>query len=682
MLDEKINVIICTRNRKRELYSCIKSLDEQSYRNFDLIIVDQSDKKNISSSAGFKFSGSNSIKVNYVKDSGIGLSRARNIGITKSDSNYIVFVDDDGILDKNCLLEYSKNLNKYDFVAGRVLNFDKTRYNRNHREKNVELNGMFKVFFVSGGNFGFQKKICDKIGMFDTTLGAGNKYGASEETDFFYRAYVNGFKGVYDSKAVYYHPHIRFDEDKTTSYGLGRGAFYRKDVDIRKIIFFFMEILFRLNRLLFTLFLHRSTNFKINYHILKAEICCFVTFRTLTRPLKRTKGMDASPSNHKSLSKFRIGMNVSKSFDVKTGVGRYTLNLCKSILRADSKNEYFLYSSDQTDGVCRSDMKRVHDRKTGIIFRNNLLRILWEQIALPFFSVSDKLDLYHFTDHALSLLLRTHPTIITVHDIAFIRFPHLFNKSRQVYKKYIFEKSIKKADFIVVPSYSTKKDILHYYRIEEKKIRVVYNGIESRFRPIGNVEEYRRKNNLPSKMILNVGTLEPRKNIVALIKAFEKLRERGLNDYSLVIAGGKGWLYKQILEEIKNNEVSQSILYLDVVKDEDLPVLYNCADIFVYPSLYEGFGLPPLEAMACGVPVITSDTSSLPEVVGDAGIMINPTDVNSLCDSIYNLLNDRELRNRMRVRGLERSKLFSWEKAAKDMLGIYNELCSKTSLLK
>ena len=123
-------------------------------------------------------------------------------------------------------------------------------------------------------------------------------------------------------------------------------------------------------------------------------------------------------------------------------------------------------------------------------------------------------------------------------------------------------------------------------------------------------------------------------------------------------------------------------MYLNVVDDKDLPELYNCADVFVYPSFYEGFGLPPLEAMACGVPVITSNTSSLPEVVGDAGIMINPTDVNSLCDSIYNLLNDMELQNRMRTKGLERSKLFSWEKAANEILEIYEELCSKSNLLK
>ena len=287
--------------------------------------------------------------------------------------------------------------------------------------------------------------------------------------------------------------------------------------------------------------------------------------------------------------------------------------------------------------------------------------------------------MFHYTDHALSLLQRERPTIITVHDIAYVRFPHLFNKSRQIYKKYIFEKSINKTDVIIVPSYSTKKDILHYCGIKDEKIRVVYHGIESRFRPLSNVEEYRLKNNLPSKMILNIGTLEPRKNVVTLIKAFKKLKELGFKNYKLVIAGDKGWLYKQIFKEIESSGLQKAVLFLGVVRDEDLPMLYNCADLFVYPSLYEGFGLPPLEAMACGIPVITSNTSSLPEVVGDAGIMVDPTDVNSLYENMSNVLGDSELRHHMKNMGLERSKLFSWDNMAKEILKIYDEVLSKNN---
>jgi glycosyltransferase involved in cell wall biosynthesis len=314
-----------------------------------------------------------------------------------------------------------------------------------------------------------------------------------------------------------------------------------------------------------------------------------------------------------------------------------------------------------------------------MFLQNNTLRILWEQILLPIKTRKDRLDLFHYTDHAMSLIQRMYPIVITVHDIAYIRFPYLLNKSRQVYKKHILNLSIKKADIIVADSHSTMRDIVEFFNVDEKKIKVVHLGVESRFRPISNVEDYRTKNNLPSKMILNIGTLEPRKNVVTLIKAFKKLQKEGFKDYVLVIAGEKGWLYKRIFEEIKSSGVKQSIRLLGVARDEDLPLLYNCADLFVYPSLYEGFGLPPLEAMACGVPVITSNTSSLPEVVGNVGIMVDPHDINSLSEAMANVLKDKELKHRMSRDGLKRSKMFTWKKMVNEVREIYNEVLSENN---
>jgi glycosyltransferase involved in cell wall biosynthesis len=279
----------------------------------------------------------------------------------------------------------------------------------------------------------------------------------------------------------------------------------------------------------------------------------------------------------------------------------------------------------------------------------------------------------------MSLIQRVHPIVITVHDIAHIRFPDLLNKSRQVYKRYILNLSIKMADVIIVDSCSTKRDIIEFFNIDEKKIRVVHLGVESRFQRISNVEDYRTRKNLPSKIILHIGTLEPRKNVVTLINAFKKLRESGIKDYTLVIAGEKGWLYKKIFEEIKSSNVEQSIILLGVVEDEDLPMLYNCADLFVFPTLYEGFGLPPLEAMACGIPVITSNTSSLPEVVGNAGIMVDPNNVESLSNAMYRVLQDKELRHRMSRDGLKRSKMFTWEKMASEVKKVYEETLSKNN---
>jgi glycosyltransferase involved in cell wall biosynthesis len=374
--------------------------------------------------------------------------------------------------------------------------------------------------------------------------------------------------------------------------------------------------------------------------------------------------------------KMRIGINASKIFEVHTGVGRYTSNLCSSVLKTGRKNDYYFYTPGMRGNTAVAEAEGTLLEKPVISKQNNMLRILWEQMVLPIYSRKDGLDLFHYTDHALSLLFRKCPIIITVHDIAYLRLPNLLNTSRKIYKKNILQISIKKADVIIADSYATKKDIIEYFGIREEKIRVIHLGVESRFCPIENVDEFRLENSLPSKMILNVGTLEPRKNVVSLIKAFKKLREKGFKDYKLVIAGERGWLYEEIFKEVGHSDLKQDILFLGVVADEDLPMLYNCAEIFVYPTLYEGFGLPPLEAMACGTPVITSNTSSLPEVIGDAGIMVDPTDINSLCESMYILLTDKELWNRMSNMGRERSRMFSWEKTSKKILKVYDEVLS------
>ncbi len=405
-----------------------------------------------------------------------------------------------------------------------------------------------------------------------------------------------------------------------------------------------------------------------NSYTLKRMICDTETLYYKVLTTKKTSPTRKDSSDERRI---RVGINASKYSDINTGVGRYTFNLCKSISKANGIFCCF-YAPGRKPNTLVIDRSGIHDSR--IIIQNNSLRILWEQVVLPIYAWKDRLDIVHYTDHALSLLHKARPNIITVHDIAYIRFPGLLNKSRRIYKKNILKISIKNADIIIADSYSTKRDIIEFFRIKEEKIRVVHLGVESRFCPISNVEEYRLRNNLPSKIILNVGTLEPRKNVVSLISAFKKLKAKGFDDYKLVIAGAKGWLYEQIFEEATLGNIEKEILFLGVVSDQDLPMLYNCAEMFVYPSLYEGFGLPPLEAMACGVPVITSNTSSLPEVVGDAGIMVDPNDVNSLCDNMYNLLKDKEMWKQMSKKGLQRSKLFSWDKAAQKILKIYDEV--------
>ena len=402
------------------------------------------------------------------------------------------------------------------------------------------------------------------------------------------------------------------------------------------------------------------------------------------RFINKRKALHSSSLSYKKSRRLRVGINASKYSDVHTGVGRFTNILCHHISELNSRYDFYMYTVNKADQLNEISGRNVHIKRTELNLQSNILRILWEQAVLPYYSSRDELDLFHYTDHTLSVMQEVRPCIITVHDIAFIRFPHLFNRTRRIYKKFIFEMLINKADIIITPSNSTKSDIKRYCGINDEKIKVVLYGVEKRFRLISKskVEDYRSRNSLPSSMILSVSTLEPRKNIVALIRAFRRLREKGLSDYKLVIAGNKGWLYSDIFKEVEASGLQKEVLFLGNVADEDLPTLYNCADLFVYPSLYEGFGLPPLEAMACGVPVITSNTSSLPEVVGEAGIMVDPTDVNSLCENMYNLLRDRELWYNMSNKGLERSKLFSWENTAKQILEIYDETLKCTNIDK
>jgi glycosyltransferase involved in cell wall biosynthesis len=219
------------------------------------------------------------------------------------------------------------------------------------------------------------------------------------------------------------------------------------------------------------------------------------------------------------------------------------------------------------------------------------------------------------------------------------------------------------------------------FRISEKKIEVVYLGKSRDFQPItdkSSIDNFREKNNLKRDFILYVGTLEPRKNITGLINAYRLFKDMTpyLN-YALVIGGGKGWMYSDIFELIEKLSLMNDVIFLGYVQDKELPILYNAAKLFVYPSLYEGFGLPVLEAMACGVPVITSNTSSLPEIVADAGIMLDPLDINALAKAMHNVLMDDSLRHSLIEKGLKRAENFSWEKTAAMTMNIYRKVLSE-----
>jgi len=302
-------------------------------------------------------------------------------------------------------------------------------------------------------------------------------------------------------------------------------------------------------------------------------------------------------------------------------------------------------------------------------------RSFTRHFILPFYLNSQHLDVVHFPDHILPLLPINAKKIITVHDLAFIRHPEYYNPSKRWYKQLLTPFSLKRADKIIAVSEYTKSELIQIYHISEDKITVVPNGISSLFRP-KVLDRDSRERTLKrfgfdfDRFILFAATLEPRKNLLTLLDSFEEIaRHRG--EIGLVICGKKGWLYEESLKRIEALARLLKIKYLGYVSDENLVELYNLAEVFVYPSFYEGFGFPPLEAMACGVPVVTSNVSSLPEVVGDAVLKVEPQDKGQIAKAILSVLDNKDLAREIVRKGQERAKMFTWEKTAAKTFEVY-----------
>jgi glycosyltransferase involved in cell wall biosynthesis len=318
------------------------------------------------------------------------------------------------------------------------------------------------------------------------------------------------------------------------------------------------------------------------------------------------------------------------------------------------------------------------------------LTILWHRLGLPvpveWFT--GPVDIFHSTDFVLPPVRSQARTILTVHDLSFMRLPQCAEAGLRAYLNKVVPRSVERADLVLADSQSTKNDLIELLGVSPDKIKVVYAGVESRFRPMQGemaLQRVRKRYGLDLPFILSLGTLEPRKNLTGLIEAYALMRASsragfytcqgaGDRELKLVIAGGKGWLYDEIFARVEELGLSGQVIFPGFIADEDLPALYNLAELFVFPSLYEGFGLPPLEAMACGTPVVTSDRPSLPEVVGEAGLMVEATDSQALAEAMERVLTDEDLRREMREKGLKQAAKFTWEEAAGKLLDVYKRL--------
>ena len=347
------------------------------------------------------------------------------------------------------------------------------------------------------------------------------------------------------------------------------------------------------------------------------------------------------------------------------GISSYIYNLLHHLPGAAPEMAYTVFLNErryQSPPGLRLQVSRLPTNRPPV-------RIVWEQALLPWVSRSEGLDLLHNTAF-VGPLASSCPFVTTVHDLSFLYYPQSFRWLRRRYLQVFARASVRRARRVIAVSESTKQDLVKTYGISPAKIDVVHNGVDASYRPLpaGQVAAFRQQKGLPDRFLLFVGTLEPRKNVVRLVEAYAKLpKERP----PLVLVGGKGWFYDEIFCRVEALELTDEVYFPGFVPTEDLPLWYNAADLFVYPSVYEGFGLPPLEAMACGTAVITSTASSLPEVVGKAGKLVDPTDTDGLATAMAQVLGDREMQEQMEATGLVQAAVFSWEKTAQQTADSY-----------
>jgi glycosyltransferase involved in cell wall biosynthesis len=359
-----------------------------------------------------------------------------------------------------------------------------------------------------------------------------------------------------------------------------------------------------------------------------------------------------------------IGVDASRlGVDARTGTEQYSWELLHALGTVDRRNQYLLY--------CNRVPRSLPPLPPSFTLRPMPLRRAWSHGRLSLEMALHPPDLLFVPAHALPLL-PSRRSVITIHDLGFLHHPEAHTRAQNLYYRLFTRLSARRATHIIAISEATKRDLQHFYNTSAAKITVIYHGVDRRFRPISDqtiLEDTQRRYGIAAPYLLFVSTVQPRKNVSRLIEAFAQARAIvGKRMPSLVLAGKRGWLTEQIERRASELGVEQQVRFIGYVPDSDLPALHSAAMAYVAPSLYEGFGMTVLEAQACGTPVLASNVSSLPEVVGDAGLLVDPYDVGAIRDALLRLVEDDRLRAELRERGLRHAASWTWERTARQTL--------------
>jgi glycosyltransferase involved in cell wall biosynthesis len=369
------------------------------------------------------------------------------------------------------------------------------------------------------------------------------------------------------------------------------------------------------------------------------------------------------------------------------GVSRFTYKLLDGLGRIATDVEFiaFINKAEQTDAA-KSDVGqvgRVRLLTENAITSGPLRRVAWEQFTLPKALKNLDTEVFHAPANVLP---RSVPcaSVVTIHDIVFIRHPELFRPTRRYYQRVQTRHSARAANLIVTVSEHTKRDLVEFFRINPDKIRVIYPSIAPEFQPAAPevIARFRAEKGLPERYLLYLGTLEPRKNVATLVKAYARLRSQmGAETPPLILAGAKGWYYEPLFAQVRELGLERDVTFVGFVSSEEQPLWYAGAAAFVYPSLYEGFGAPITEALGCGTPTITSNTSSMPEAAGGLATLVAPQDAEALAIAMYHTLYNNELRERIQAEGPQWARQFSLERMAHQYVAVYTEAAKKVTHL-
>jgi len=367
----------------------------------------------------------------------------------------------------------------------------------------------------------------------------------------------------------------------------------------------------------------------------------------------------------------RIGFDGTPLLGQRSGVGQYTGRLLAHLVQQQPEWEYMLFSNRPF-----GPLEAALDRTLPLPDNFGFSRFVWMQLMLPRIIRQRQPDLCHFPNNTAPLCL-SHPSVITIHDASLFLHSRHHPRSRLLALRWLLPHVARRATAVITVSHHARQDLMRVLQLPAEKIHVIHEAAPAGFQPLEDPirrRQLRARYNLPEQFVLFVGTMEPRKNLKRLVRAIAQLRQRGC-DTRLVLVGPNGWLINGSLEkEIETLNLQDAVLSLGYVPQEDLPGIYSLATVFAFPSLYEGFGLPPLEAMACGTPVLTSRDTAMAEICGEAACLVNPHEEDAIADGLACLLTHPERREHLRQLGLVRAQQYSWERTAQETALVYEKV--------